>query len=344
MALSALRSVSDAIDATRAFLLPLAVRRWGALAVLALFLGTPGTPAPANPQFLDPTIWRGPQAAVEEQPVQGQSPELSFELLEPATWPAWLVGLAVAVVVLFLAYQVLGVLVRFVLVEALSRGEVRLRCDGRANAGNAARVVGFRLGLALVTAPLLLGLVAAVAPIGPWSVDGWVVGALGAAATGVTLAAWAVDAATLQFVVPTMLGAEVGVLAGWRRFGSVLADAWREYVAYVVVRVAVGIGVGIASLIGVAIALALGGLVAVTLGAVVVALAGGLSGIGTAATAALLAIGLGFLCYAIVAAAAVAVPFQVYLWTYALLVLGDTDAELDLIPELRAEARDGGPL
>lgn len=347
MTLSALRSVGDAIDATRSFMLPLSVRRWGTLAVVVFFMGTPGTPLPASPQFFDPTLWRGPEQAFEAAPAPngGVRDAIGFEVFDPATWPQWLVATLLALAVLWIAYQVLGVLMRFVVVEALSRDAVWLREDGRAHLGDALRVFGFRVGLTLLAAPVVLVLLAAVAPIGPVTVDGWAAGVAGAIGAAIGILAWLVDAVTRQFVVPTMLRTDGGVLAAWRRFWAVLTDAWQEYVAYALVRTALGVGVGLAAAIGVGVALALGGVVVATLVAIVVVVAGGLGGIGTLGAVLVAALVIGFACYALAAYAAISAPFQVYLWTYALFVLGDTDADLDLVPEFRAAARtDDGAL
>lgn len=341
MSLSALRSVGDAIDATRSFMLPVSVREWAVLAAVVLFMGTPGTPVPANPQFFDPNLWRGPRQTVGgEGLIDGDLVDvLGFEVFEPTTWPGWLVALLVGLVVLWIAYQVLGVLLRFVLVEALARDETRLVADSRANAGNAGRIVAFRLGVALVATPVVLLLLLAVTPGGPVSVGGWAAGTVGALAAGIGVLAWLVDAVTLQFVVPTMLRTGDGVLGAWRRFGSVLVAEWREYVAFALVRIALGVGVGIGAAVAVGVALLLGVVVVGTIGAIVVVAAGGLNGLGGLGAAALGVLTLLFLVYAIAAYGAVAVPFQVYLWTYALFVLGDTDSELDLIPEFREAAR-----
>ena len=343
MPMSAIRSVGDAIDATRAFMLPVSLRRWATLALVVLFMGTPGTPVPANPQFFDPVLWRGPsEAAGGEAAFEGGLDDLlQFELFAPTTWPFWLLVAVTVVLVGWLLYQVVGVLMRFVLVEALSRDAVRLRADGRANLGNSVRVVAFRLGVGLLAAPIVLALGSTVAPFGPVTVGGWAVGLVGVALAGVALFAWLLDAVTVQFVVPVMVRTESGVLASWRRFWPVLVGSWTEYVAFGLIRAALGVAVGVAAAVGFAVALALGGVLVVTVGAIVVAAAGGLSGLGAVGLAVLAVLLLLFAAYAVVAYGVVTVPFQVYLWTYALLVLGDTDDALDLVPAFRAQARAG---
>lgn len=352
MGLSALRSVSDAIDATREFTFPLSIRRWASMAVVVLFVGMPGTPVPASPQFLDPRLWETPEPPQGsgnegESDADGGSADLQLEgdvpieVFDPGTWPAWLlaaVGVLLAVVVL---YAVVGALMHFVLVESLRHDAVRVRRYGRANLGNGLRLLGFRLVLGLVGGGAVAALGSAVTPVGPWSVDGWTTVAVATATGALATLVIAVDSATRQFVVPTMLAEGTGVLGGWRRFWPTLRGDLLEYGVYAVVRTVVGGAVGVAALIATLVALLLGGVVVGTLGALVLLVTGGVSGVGTVGVAVIGVLLAGFVVYGIFAYAVIAVPFQVYLWSYALLVLGDTDPDLDLIPEYRAAARSG---
>lgn len=347
MALSALRSIGDAIGATRAFMLPVSVGRWAKLSLLAVFLGAPGTPIPANPQFLDPSFWQGPPESGGSLGRQSPGAQWSdaptiapFDVLDPATWPTWLVVAAIAAVLIAGLYVYLGALARFVLVECLRADAVHLRRYARPHLGATVGVVGIRLLIWLLVAPVVVGFVVAVAPVGPWTVGGWTAIGLAVGVLGVLLLGWVLDTITLQFVVPTMVAADAGVVGAWRRFLPTLRDSWREYVVFAVVRLVVGTAVGIATVIGIVVAVAVGLLVLGTVGAVVVVAAGGPGSLGTAALAILVALGVGLVAFVVAASAVIAVPFQVYLWTYALLVLGDTDADLDLIPGLRAAARE----
>lgn len=359
MTLSALRSVGDAIDVTREFLLPTTLGRWARLSLIAVFLGAPGTPLPANPQFADPRFWRGPTVPPPQPSGDGPdpgggdagaptvpSPETvlpdlaGVDVLQPATWPVWFLGAVALALAFALAYAYLGALARFVVVESLRTGDVSLRRDAGAHLRDAAAILAVRVGLALLAVPAAVGVAIAVAPVGPVTVDGVGAVVLGVAAVGVGFVLWIVDTATLQLVVPTMIVEDAGVIAGWRRFWQPLRAAWREYVAFAVVRFVVGTAVGIAAAIGVVLAVGLALVVLGTIGAIVIVLAGGLGSLGTAAVAALLGLLAVLVAYGIAAAAAIAAPFQIYLWSYALLVLGDTDADLDLIPDLRAAARE----
>lgn len=357
MTLSALQSVGDAIEVTREFLLPMSLGRWARLSLLAIFLGAPGTPIPANPQFADPRFWRGPttptrppdagpdagaadSGTTDVPSVESVLPDLvGFEVFEPGTWPGWLLGLVALSLALAFAYVYLGALARFVVVESLRTDDVALRRHARPHLRDAGGILAVRVGLALLAILAAAGVAVAVAPVGPVGVDGVGAVVVAAAGIGVGLVVWILDTATLQLVVPTMVAEDSGVVAGWRRFWRTFRADWREYVVFGVVQLVVGTAVGIAAAVGVALAVGLALVVLGTLGAIVIVLAGGLGSLGTGAIAALLGLLAILVAYGVAAAAAIAAPFQIYLWTYALLVLGDTDADLDLIPDLRAAAR-----
>ncbi|GAB3688219.1 hypothetical protein GCM10028857_22130 [Salinarchaeum chitinilyticum] len=342
MARTALRSVSDAIEATRLFVLPLSIHRVASLALVVLFMGTPGTPIPANPQFADPRFWEiyDPTAATNADPDATILAD-GVELASPGTWPGWLLAVLGIVLLLTVAYVLVGTLMRFVLVEALRTDGVRIRRDGRRHLRNAIGVLVLRIviwGLTIVT----LGLVA-VAVVGTGldvsSLDRTSGAVLGTAATVVLVVAWAIEVLTLQFVVPTMIAADRGVVAGWRRFWPTLRGDPVEYLLYGVVRIGLGVAVGIAAAIAIVVILALAGVVLGTLAAIAIVLAGGFGSLGSVAIAVLGVLLAIFVLVGVAAWAVIAVPFQCYLWIYALLVLGDVDGELDLIPELRAETR-----
>lgn len=350
MARTALRSVSDAIEATRLFLLPLSVRRVASLALVVLFMGTPGTPIPANPQFADPRFWEVSEpTAATNGGSEGAILADGVELASPSTWPTWLLVGLVIVLLLTVAYLLLGTLMRFVLVEALRTDEVRIRRDGRRHLRGALGVLGLQIVAWGLTASVLALAAIAFVEVGGSSGEGFAslagsrvaVATLGAVATAAFVVAWAFEVLTLQFVVPTMIAEERGVLAGWRRFWPTLRAEPIEYLLYGVVRVALGVAVGIAAAVAVLVVLGLAGVVLGTIVAIVVVLAGGVGSLGGVALAALGLLLAIFVLLGIAAWAVVAVPFQCYLWIYALLVLGDVDEDLDLIPELRAETRNG---
>jgi hypothetical protein len=149
-----------------------------------------------------------------------------------------------------------------------------------------------------------------------------------------------VNGFTTVFVVPVMVLEDGGVLDGWRRlWPTITAQPW-QYVAYAVASFVLSIvgGLLVGILVGVSVLVLLipfgilGALGALLLAAVPP------FGIGVLALVALL-----FVLSLLVLTALVQVPVVTYLRYYALLVLGDVDSDLDLIPERRAAIRaDGG--
>ncbi len=328
MALSALRSLSDAVDLTRALLLPLSPRRWGALAAVVAFLGPAGTPLPASPQLVDPRLW-------ETLPAARTVSRYGLALLPDPVVPSVAVGVAV-LGVLFVGYLAAGSLMHYVLVERLRQPRIPVRVAGRRHRRRA-------LGLAVFRG--------AVWSVGFAAAGAVVLGVLGIRGTGdpstatlvgagvVVALVWAVDAATCQLAVPVSVAADVGVLAAWRRLGAVVRTHPTEYLVYAVVRPVVSVAVGVLA------ALAVGagaGAVAVLLGTLAGAtvLLGGLTTASWLVVAALGGIGT---IVALAVAAVVSVPFHAYLQYYALLVIGATAPAFDLVAEQRARARGDQP-
>jgi hypothetical protein len=143
---------------------------------------------------------------------------------------------------------------------------------------------------------------------------------------------------TTAFVVPIMIKRDCGVLSGWRRlWPTITANPW-QYLAYAVsaffLSIIGGILIAIATgLLALALLIPFGLLFAVGVG-VLVFVAEPL-GIGV-----LVVVGLLFGLSILIVAALVQVPVLAYLRYYALLVLGDIDPDLDLIPEQRAGVRE----
>jgi hypothetical protein len=349
MALHAVEDVEDALAATRAFLFPFDAGRWLRLAVVAFFVGGLGNAPTSGFQFGGDGDPAGPGG------VTATPPELTGELLAVVA----LVAVSVALVGLALGF--VGSVMEFVLVRSLREEEVHVRRYFREHWRAGVRLFGFRLGLALLGAALVAVPVLALVfgTGGPGAIDGpgrvlGLVLLLVPLLFLVGLVFSLVNGFTTFFVVPVMLLEGGGVLAAWRRFYGTLRAEWKEYLAFavvtfvltLVVAVAVGFVVGIVALLVVGPLALLGLAGAVTAGAF------GPGGLGAVALPVLLAAAaLGLLAFLLVAAVAalVQVPVVTYFRYYALLVLGDTDADLDLIPERRRriragsdDARDGG--
>jgi ABC-type antimicrobial peptide transport system permease subunit len=141
---------------------------------------------------------------------------------------------------------------------------------------------------------------------------------------------------TTMFVVPVMIAEDRGLVSAWRRFWPTLIGQWKQYAVYAVLSFVLQLVAGIlASIVTVLAAVAIG----IPLGVV------GLVGVGLLSASQLAGwavIGLAaavFVLAVIAIGLVVAVPIQTYLRYYALLVLGDTETDFDLIPERRRTIR-----
>ncbi|SFR57401.1 hypothetical protein SAMN04487947_2426 [Halogeometricum rufum] len=336
MALHALDDVDDALDVTRTFLGSLDRTAWVKLALVALFIGGPG----ANVNSFQYTFGGdggtgGPATGVPPGDVFGPN--------------AWLLvaGVVGFFVLLGLAFALVGSVMEFVFVESLRNESVTVRRYWGRRWKQGVRLFGFRLlvgffvfgTVALFAAPFLL----AAAGFEPFT------GGVSLAVLLVVLlplfvvlavVAGLVNGFTTVFVVPIMILDDCGVLAGWRRLWATMTRHWVQYLAYAVasffLSIVGGILVAIVTVVFVVVLLVPFGLlfalgiglvefVAEPVGIAVFVLAGLLFGLAVLAVAAL-----------------VQVPVQAYLRYYAMLVLGDVDETLDLVPTQRAAVR-GSP-
>jgi hypothetical protein len=324
----AVDDIGDAVDATKALLLPVDRGTWLRLAIVVFFVGGGGGGF-------------GQVGNGVSSNTGGGTPASSTSLGSLGSTELLIVGVVVALLVaVVLAFAFVGAAMEFVFVESLRRETVRIRDYWRAHWRRGARLFGFRLGLGLATlavvaivvgaaaAPILLG----VAPVGlllllvavPIVVVVAVVGAV-------------VGGFTTTFVVPTMLVEERGVLAAWRRFWPTLRAGWKQYAVYALVvfglRVAAGLLAAVVTILaGLALAIPTGllALLGFALTETVTAVGWGVVGL------AVVVFLLGLFAVSLV----VAVPIQTFLRYYGLFVLGDTDAALDVVPERRRAVRE----
>ncbi|ESP87458.1 DUF7544 domain-containing protein [Candidatus Halobonum tyrrellensis] len=332
MSLYALDNLDDALDATRGLLTPVDRTTWAKLAFVTLFVAGPG--GTGGFQYTSGGGTADP----------GGGPGVGLPDVGVEVWT--LVAAVVGVAVLFaLAFGFVGSVMEFVLVESLRTRRVTVRDYWRRRWRQGLRLFGFRLavGLLVVGGTLLLAAPFLLPLVGGGGFDGAslaLVVLLLPVFVVFTVAVGLVDGFTTAFVVPVMVLDDRGVLAGWRRLWPTITAHWTQYLAYAVVSfflslvggvvVAVAAGVlALALLIPFGLLFALGvGLFALVepVGVVTLVVVGVLYAL------------------AVVAAAAVAgMPVQVYLRYYALLVLGDVDPRLDLIPDQRAAVRDADP-
>lgn len=360
MTLHAVDDIDDAIDATKSFLLPFELATWLRLAFVVFFIG--GGSSAVNlaqnlPNLRDlgnggPGSGPGgfsltaPIDSVVGLPallqVPGDAP------LDPAeafagVGLAVLIAVAAAVVLLALAFAVLGAIMEFAFAQSLIDREVHVRRYVARHAGNGLRLLLFRIVVGVLALLVFGGLMfAAVAvTVGIDTVTQNPAALFGSIALlAVLFLLWAVVAGTVQgftnvFVVPLMIRGDHGVLAGWARLWRSITDAPKQYLAYLFFSVVLGIGVGILGTILNAIAFLVVGIPF----AVVAGVLWFVLGSGTAGVVALGAVLVLYLLAMLVVANVIKAPLQSFLRYYAMLVLGDVDADLDPIPAVRADIR-----
>ena len=370
MSWHAIDSVDEAIEETRSFLSPFAVGRWLKLALISIFVGTggsglgllnlpssiPGDDSPGNMSAGGGNVTTDgnitPPSGGEfapggnvtaGAPPTGEVPPPS-ELLEMAGAE---LGLVVAIGLLFVGIVLLlGLLtetLRFVFYDDLQTDTVRLIKPAKRRFGQALRLYAFKLGLGLLTVGPLAGLVVffAVADI---PVGLLVFAAAGLLIIGVMLLSTIVSRITNEFVVPTMVVTDSGVLDGWRRFWPVFRGQLSQFGVYLVVHflllLAVGIAQAILSVIVYGIVLTIGGVIGLV---IVFGLFGGLSA-AASSTAALVVLGLLALVTLLIGWV-VLLPVQIavltYVTNYEVAMLAACDEELRLRPATTTSADDG---
>jgi hypothetical protein len=334
MPLHALEDIDDALDATRALLWPIDRTLWVKLAVIVFFVGGPG----ANLNSFQYNVPADGEGAPGEVPIP---PDIGANILLAI---AAVVALGLLIGLLFL---LVGSVMEFVLVESLRQETVTIRQYWGARWRQGVRLFGFRLvvgllvfgaGAVLATLVLLPVFVGAGPGPSPRLVGLSAVGFLLLLPVVVVLAivVGLVNGFTTVFVVPVMILEDCGVLAAWRRLWPTITDNVWQYLAYAVVGFVLNIVGGILAAIATGIALLVLLVPFGILGAIGAALLAVAPpfGIGILAL-----VGLLFLVSVLAAAALAQVPVVTYLRYYALLVLGDIEADLDLIPDRRAEIR-----
>jgi len=348
MSLSALESVEDAFDATKRLLWPFARGTWFRLAAIMLFVGAAGGFNPTSALSFTPTPGDPSEPPADGGP--GSGPEIDPGTLTPELTPTlvvFLVGFTLFLVAVFLLWGIASGVMEFVFVESLGSEDVRLRSYFVENWWPGVRLFAFRTVVSLLllgglaVALLLVGVL-----VGGWPVTQWGDGAILAVIfAGIPLGLGAfvtlglVLGITTTFVVPAMFAEDRGVIAGWRRILGTVRDNWQEYLVYLVVNWVLGVAIGfVTGMLTLLVLIVLG--IPALLITVPTILAVGVTPIaGTILLVTWLLAGVLFF----VATLVITVPFKTFQRYYALLVLGDIDADLDVVPTTRAAVRaDGG--
>lgn len=318
MSLHALDALDDALTATRRYR-PRGLLEWVWVGVVVLVVASPGISVPAGGGSAGGGT--GGPSPREQLGIEGMLPAIPSELL--------VVGLAVAAV-LWVTVVVVGAFFEFPFLRWLRDGETAIGAEVSDHWRQALGLAAFRLVVNAVGFAILAAVL--VTTVGTGAEPLQYVFALGRqqALVGLSSLLTAVVAAfTTAFVVPTMVLTDRGVLGGWRRFWSTLTAAPKQFLAY-------GVGVAVLAYIG-GILLVL----AVVVALIPVALVGGILALAVGGSAVVIPVAIvGGVLVTAVAVGTYALV-QVFLRYYALLVLGDVDDELDLIPERRRELRSG---
>ncbi len=333
--MDAVDDLSDAIDVTRDLLVPVRPWLWIKLAIVVLFVAGAGlgSVVPA-----DPGVLTGPDEPLPQEPTDEEfvtEPALEELPIEELV----VIGLIIAVVLvgLWLVFRLLSAIAEFVFIESLRSGDVHIRRYSRANLGRGLRLFVFRLGVAFLAALPVFGLLAAVFVTGdsPEAVLGSLL-SIGLLGLVLGIIYGIVMRFTSEFVAPIMLLESRGVVSAWRRFFPTLAGNTGEYVVYVllvwILQLVLNLAAGLMTLVGVL-------LVVIPFGILVLVLVIFLAEIGLILA---LPIGLVALVAVLLIIGLVQMPIRTYFQYYALLILGDTNPDLDLIPEQREAVRDGG--
>jgi hypothetical protein len=369
MSWHAVDAVDDAVDATRRFLFPFGLVRWTKLGFLVLLMSGVGggvsASANASVSTLSDTgvISPGDTGVISPGGI-GSLPtgaELSSAGIDPGPVtlgeligdldPGVLAVAAVGVVTLIAAFSVVSLSLRLVFYDALRTNEVRVR---RPFLSRLRQSLGLFLFTTVLSAATLLPLAlvvlvgsAANATDGIGPIDS-VVGSVGSLATGPTLVLGFVGAVlvgstalalrfTYEFVVPTMIVEETGVLGGWRRLWTTLRTRPTDFAVYLVVHAVVSLGLSVAEGIAAVLAVALVATVAGLVLLVAAVALGGLGAlIGTTAGAAALAV---VAIVGVMVLTALVLPVRIvtrsYRIAYEVSTLGGIDRDLTLLhPDL----------
>jgi len=307
--MSALKSLTDAGGLTKRYFAALGAVGWLKLAFVVLFIGGLGI---SNQVFSLPVD--------------------SGTFSDPGEQAAAL-GVAAAGVGVYAGFRYFAALLEFVFVESLRSQALSVRLYLRSNLGAGLRLMVFRWGL------WLAALAVVAVPVG-WTVlvgnvtDPVDVTAVQAAGIGLTalvalLGLTTVTTLTNAFVVPIMVHERRGVLSGWRRFLDAMASNKTGVVAFLLIAWLIGFALWVA--------LTVVGFVVGVVGLFGLVLAGAAATQISSAFEPLVVVGIigSFFAYQYVVSTVVA-PIRSYVRYYGLVILGNTEPRLDLVPAQRA--------
>lgn len=303
--------IEDTVHRTKALLWPFRWDVWLRLAIIALFVGG-GISMPNLFQYQ----------------FDGNDFAAGTIGSTPAIVATGVLVILAVVLVIALIWAFIGATMRFVFVDMLSTGDIRIRRFFRERLGKGVRLFAFEI--ALTAAMFIAMIVSAFLVFGLWGTK------TAAPLLLLLLIPLALVAAilfglllllTTDFVVPIMVSEDCGVIEGWRQLIGVISSQVWQTVVYIITRFVLGLVAAIAQAILVIIALLVIAIPFVLIGIVfLAALPGG-------NLILLLALGVPYLIIAIPVALLIAVPFVTFFRYYALLVLEGLRPEYRLLPE-----------
>ncbi|QGX94108.1 hypothetical protein EI982_04585 [Haloplanus rallus] len=327
----AFAALSAAREATEDLLRPLDRGVWLRLAVITLFVGVGGG------------VPTGGNANTNLSSGGGMSEMPSPSLPDLGSTAVLIAGIVALVLALVLLWNLVGAVMEFVLVRALRDRSVSIRDPFAEEFRPGLRLFGFRIAvglgtLLLIAVPILavfvggIGLSAALfVLVVPLLLVLLVVGLVTSVILGLTT----------DFVVPTMLTEDRGVLDGWRRLWPTLRAEWKQVGLYLVAKFVLGIAVGlVVSIATLLVAIALAIPFVVVGGALYLAIAAaGAAHVGAVVVVPLVLL---FVLSLIVVSLLLQVPALVFVRYYSLSVLGMLVPELDLVGVDRPDGDDDG--
>ncbi|WP_121742250.1 DUF7544 domain-containing protein [Natronorubrum halophilum] len=310
----AIDNLSDSLAVTKRYLDSLGFGGWLKVAVVVVLLGGIG---------LTSQLFNLPFSAVADATEESD-----------ALWVVLLVsGVGIGI---YAAFRYLVAILEFVFVESLRTEAIHFRRYARANLKRGLWLVLFRaalwaglfIAIAIpVVAVVFLGDISAVDELSLGQIA-----AIGLSAFAAFVGWGTIYTLTTAFVVPIMLQQECGPIGAWRRFAPVVASNWSGTLAYLLITWLIGFAFWML--------FAVIGFVVSIFGAILFFLVILLF---TAIHPNLAAVAVGLFILAYLGyryvVAVIETPVRGYVRYYALLILGDTDETLDLIPEQRGAVR-----
>ena len=331
----AIDQLEDAFTATKSLLLPVSVKQWVILGIVVFFIsGATGF----NPSF----SFNFGDLATPGLPT-GEIPTDTDAVLTPgiALLIALILGFVAVVVGIVLAY--LGAVLEFVFVDIARTQDIKIRGFLGSHVRNGLSLFLLRIAVGIaIFAAVVIVLILTILTLGLFLLLLLVAfPILIAVAVGI----WLFLRFTDDFVVPTMIAADVGLIEGWKLFWVELRAAWKQFGMYALVRIFLGFLGGILVAIGfgaIALILLLPFAIAGFGGVYVLAVLLGFEFAGMIWGGLVLFV---FLFLVVVLGTVfVQVPVSTYLRYYSLAVLGAIVPEYDLLAEMRPEfANDSTP-